>query len=44
MLLLALICLLTAVVWSAFQRAWPLMLLAAGLLLWAASGHPDLHL
>jgi hypothetical protein len=44
MLLLALVLLLAAAIWSAIQRAWPLALLAAGLLLWVASTHPALHL
>jgi hypothetical protein len=41
--LLALACLLASAIWSAIQRAWPLVLLAAGLTLWLLSTTP-IHL
>lgn len=44
MMLLAIICLLAAAIWSAIQRGWPFMFLAVGLLLWAVSTHPALTL
>jgi hypothetical protein len=44
MLLLALVCLLASAIWSAINRAWPFMLLAVGLLLWALSTYPSLTL
>lgn len=45
MILIALVCFLAAAIWAVVlsPRAWPLALIAAGLLFYVLSGHPTLH-
>lgn len=44
MVLLALICFLASAIWSGILRAWPMALLALGLVFYVAAGQPGLHL